>query len=405
MTDKRILIVEDEAIVADDIRQTLKSLGFSVTGTAKSGEIAVTMVTETQPDLILMDIHLAGAMDGVQAAREIHRTSDVPIIYLTAYADRELLDRAKLTSPYGYIVKPYNERELHSVIEMALYKYALDKKLKESEEQLKNLNDELEARVNARTASLQQQLLFLQQLIDTIPAPVYYKNPEGVYLGCNNAFEAYTGVPKRNIVGKTDAALFPSDLVALAGTKDSQLVSRPGIQVYQTRFLHADRQYRDVIFKKATFSAPQGTIGGFIGVMIDITDRIHAETALHESEQRFRAMVGDLTELVYRSSPDHTCVFANAAFLRYFHRTIENTIGYLFTPPVHPEDARLVHQHLASLTPDNPAASIIYRVILPGGTPRSLHWNSRAFFDTNGEVREYQFVGYETTNNRETPGS
>jgi PAS domain S-box-containing protein len=396
MTDKQILIVEDEAIVADDIRQTLKSLGYSIAGTAKSGEIAVSTLAETRPDLVLMDIHLAGAMDGVQAAGEIHKTSDVPIIYLTAYADRELLDRAKLTSPYGYIVKPYNERELHSVIEMALYKYTLDKKLKESEEQLKNLNDELEARVTARTASLQQQLLFLQQLIDTIPAPVYYKNPEGVYLGCNNAFEAYTGVPKRGIVGKTDAALFPSDLAALAQTKDSQLVSRPGIQVYQTRFLHADRQYRDVIFKKATFSDPEGTIGGFIGVMIDITDRIHAETALQESEQRFRAIVGDLTELVYRSSPDHTCVFANASFLRYFHRTIENTIGYLFTPPVHPDDARLVHQHLASLTPDNPAASITYRVMLPDGTPRSLHWNSRAFFDSNGEVREYQFVGYET---------
>jgi PAS domain S-box-containing protein len=395
MMEKRVLIVEDEAIVADDIRQTLQSLGFSIAGTAKSGEIAVATLEETRPDLVLMDIHLAGTMDGVQAAGEIHKASDVPIIYLTAYADKELLDRAKLTEPYGYIVKPYNERELHSVIEMALYKYALDKKLKESEERLKDLNSELEARVAARTASLQQQLIFLQQMIDTIPAPVYYKNPEGLYLGCNNAFEAYTGVPKRDIVGRTDASLFPSALASLAEMKDSQLVSRPGIQVYQARFLHADHNYRDVIFKKATFSDPGGTIGGFIGVMIDITDRISAEAALRESEQRFRAMVGDLTELVYRISPDSTCVFANASFLRYFNRTIENTVGYLFTPPVHTDDARQVHLHLASLTPDNPAASITYRVILPDGTPRSVHWNSRAFFDTNGEVREYQFVGYE----------
>jgi PAS domain S-box-containing protein len=397
MTEKRILIVEDEAIVADDIRQTLRSLGFSIAGTAKSGEIAVTTLEETRPDLVLMDIHLAGTIDGVQAAGEIHKASDVPIVYLTAYADKELLDRAKLTEPYGYIVKPYNERELHSVIEMALYKYALDKKLKESEERLKDLNSELEARVAARTASLRQQLLFLQQLIDTIPAPVYYKNPKGEYLGCNNAFEAYTGVPKRDIVGRTDASLFPSALASLSEMKDSQLVSRPGIQVYQARFLHADHQYRDVIFKKATFSDPEGTIGGFIGVMIDITDRIAAEAALRESEQRFRAMVGDLTELVYRVSPDNTCVFANASFLRYFNRTIENTVGYLFTPPVHPEDARRVHLHLASLTQDNSAASITYRVILPDGTPRSVHWNSRAFFDSNGEVREYQFVGYEET--------
>ena len=396
MSNARILIVEDEAIVADDLSQTLQSLGFTVAGTAKSGEIAVRSVSETRPDLILMDIHLAGTLDGVQTASEIHQTGDVPVIYLTAYADKELLDRAKLTGPYGYIVKPYNERELHSVIEMALYKYALDKKLKESEERLQKLNEELEARVAARTESLRQQLLFLQQLIDTIPAPVYYKNAAGEYLGCNNAFEAYSGVPKRDIVGKTDKAFFPANLVVIGEEKDAQLVSRPGIQVYQARFPHADHHLRDVIFKKATFTNAEGKIGGFIGVMIDITDRIHAEDALRVSEHRFRTMSDDLDELVYRSSPDRTCVFANAAFLRYFHRTVENTIGYLFSPSVHPDDAKVFHAHIASLAPEHPAAPVTCRFLLPDGTTRTIHWFTRAFFDTNGEVREYQFVGHET---------
>jgi PAS domain S-box-containing protein len=396
MTDFRIFIVEDEAIVADDIKETVISLGYGVAGTAKSGESAIRNIAVTKPDLVLMDIHLSGKMDGVETAGEIHKIADIPVIYLTAYADKALLDRAKLTEPYGYLVKPYDERELQSVIEMTRYKYGMDKKLKESEERLQKLNDELETRVAARTASLQQQLSFLQQLIDTIPAPVYYKNAKGEYLGCNNAFEAYTGIGKREIVRKTDAALFSSDMAVLSTEKDSQLVSRRGIQVYQAKFPHADHHYRDVIFKKATFCDTDGGIAGFIGVMIDITDRIHAEEALRESEQRFRAIAEDQAELVYRSSPDRTCVFANTAFLRYFNRKSEETIGYLFTPPVHPDDAERVHRHLAALSPENPVSPITYRVILPDGTVRNLHWNTRAFFDNNRQVREYQSVGYET---------
>jgi PAS domain S-box-containing protein len=396
MTDFRIFIVEDEVIVADDLAETIRSLGYLVAGTARSGEIAIEKVSETRPDLVLMDIHLAGKMDGVETAGEIHRTHDIPVIYLTAYADKALLDRAKLTEPYGYLVKPYDERELQSVIEMTRYKHGMDKKLKESEDRLRKLNDELEIRVAARTASLQQQLQFLQQLIDTIPAPVYYKNTKGEYLGCNNAFEAYTGIPKREIVGSTDNALFSSDMAVLSTEKDSQLVSRRGIQVYQAKIPHPDHQYRDVIFKKATFSDTGGGIAGFIGVMIDITERIQAEEALRESEQRFRSLVGDQTELVYRCSPDRTCVFANAAFLRYFGRKAEDTIGYLFTPTVHPEDMAGFQKHLQALTPENPAASITCRVVLAGGTIRSLQWTTRAFFDSNGQVREYQSVGHET---------
>ncbi|MDP3564963.1 MAG: PAS domain-containing protein [Methanoregula sp.] len=395
MTGFRIFIVEDEVIVASDIAETLKGLGYSIAGTAKYGESAIQDIARTNPDLILMDIHLAGKMDGVQAAGEIHKTSDIPVIYLTAYADNALLDRAKLTEPYGYLIKPYDERELQSVIEMARYKYSIDKKLKESEDQLRKLNEGLEAKVAARTASLYQQLEFLQQLIDTIPAPVYYKDSNGEYLGCNNAFEAYTGIPKRELVNKTDGVLFPADMAVMSGEKDCQLMSRRGIQVYQAKFPHADHHPRDVIFKKATFNATDGSIAGFIGVMIDITDRIHAEAALRESEQRLRAIVEDLTELVYRTSPDRTCLFANNAFLSFFNRNEKDTLGYLFTLPVHPDDAKRVQVQLAGLSPENPVSSITFRVILADGVVRNLEWNTRAFFDSSGQVREYQFVGHE----------
>lgn len=130
MTGPSIFIVEDEAIVASDIRETIISLGYTAAGTAKTGELALEKIKQSHPDLVLMDIHLAGEMDGIDTAGKVHALYDIPVIYLTAYADKVLLDRAKITEPYGYVVKPYDERELHSVIEMALYKHRVEREIK-----------------------------------------------------------------------------------------------------------------------------------------------------------------------------------------------------------------------------------------------------------------------------------
>ena len=139
MKKAAIFIVEDEVIVAEDIRQTINTLGYSVSGIARSGEVAIEKVRETRPDLVLMDIHLAGGMDGVETARQIYSLFKIPVIYITAHADDELLERAKVTEPYGYILKPYDERELHSVIEMAQYKHGMEQRLQERERTIRAL--------------------------------------------------------------------------------------------------------------------------------------------------------------------------------------------------------------------------------------------------------------------------
>jgi len=136
MEQPSIFIVEDEAIVANDIKETLKSLGYAVPGIAKSGELALEKIKEAHPDLVLMDIHLAGQMDGVETAGKIHVLYNIPVIYLTAYSDKALLDRAKVTEPYGYVIKPYDERELHSVIEMSLYRHRIEREIKKRDEVL-----------------------------------------------------------------------------------------------------------------------------------------------------------------------------------------------------------------------------------------------------------------------------
>lgn len=126
MDQKSILIVEDEQIAAMDLEETLLTLGYAVAGIAKSGEAAVEMVEKSVPDLILMDINLAGEMSGIDAAEAILAHHSVPVIYVTAYADPGLVERAKKTRPYGYIIKPYDERGIRTEIEIALYKFGLD---------------------------------------------------------------------------------------------------------------------------------------------------------------------------------------------------------------------------------------------------------------------------------------
>lgn len=136
MVSARILVVEDEVIVATNIQNRLKKLGHDVPAIASSGEEAVKKAAEMHPDLVLMDIRLKGDMDGVEAAEQIRAASNIPVLYLTAYANHRILERAKTTEPYAYIVKPFQERELCASIELALYKHKRESKLRKSKDWL-----------------------------------------------------------------------------------------------------------------------------------------------------------------------------------------------------------------------------------------------------------------------------
>ena len=121
------MIVEDEAILATDLRNQLQTMGYSVTAIASSKEKALQRIAEDPPDLVLMDIRIKGRADGIDTAREIKARYGIPVIYLTAYADETFLERAKITEPFGYMIKPVETRELHSTIEISLYKVKMDR--------------------------------------------------------------------------------------------------------------------------------------------------------------------------------------------------------------------------------------------------------------------------------------
>jgi PAS domain S-box-containing protein len=140
MTKARILVVEDEAIIARDLCQQLNQMGYDAIGDTPRGEEGVPLAAERRPDLVLMDIHLAGAMDGIAAAEEIRKLG-MPVVFLTAYAGDETVKRARITEPYGYLLKPFEERYLRTVIEMALYKHGADGLLRRAHQQYRAILD------------------------------------------------------------------------------------------------------------------------------------------------------------------------------------------------------------------------------------------------------------------------
>ncbi len=144
MKTAKILIVEDEAIIAMDIKSKLKGMGYHVTAVVSDGENAISRAETDKPDIILMDIRIKGEMDGIMAADVIRQRFNIPIIFSTAYLDRQRIEQAKITMPFGYLLKPIQDRDLKVTIEMALYVNEVDKKRRQAEQELQKAHAELE---------------------------------------------------------------------------------------------------------------------------------------------------------------------------------------------------------------------------------------------------------------------
>lgn len=147
MSKTKILVIEDEIIVAKDIQKTLIKLGYDVPATAHSAQTAFEKINEVDPDLVFCDIKLKGEIDGIDIAKKLKEEYMIPVIFLTSYADNATLERAKLTEPYGYITKPFNETDLHTTVEMAMYKFARDQHVRDNEQRyasaLQNIDESL----------------------------------------------------------------------------------------------------------------------------------------------------------------------------------------------------------------------------------------------------------------------
>ncbi|HEY9853965.1 MAG TPA: ATP-binding protein [Leptolyngbyaceae cyanobacterium] len=162
MNKTKILIVEDELLIATNLSRKLERIGYFVVDIVSSGVAAIERAAETKPDLILMDIVIKGDIDGIETAAQIHKKLDIPVIYTTAYADDNTLERAEKTGSYGYVIKPFKERELHATIKMALSKHKEGKKIKSSLQEAKDSSEDKSRYFSIASHDLRTPLSIIQ---------------------------------------------------------------------------------------------------------------------------------------------------------------------------------------------------------------------------------------------------
>jgi CheY-like chemotaxis protein len=317
MARKKVLVVEDEFITASDIQSTLNGMGFDVPGIADTGEDAIRMAGELRPDAILMDISLKGKMNGITAATAIRERYSIPVIYLTGQSDDATINKALESEPFGYIIKPFEEKTLKATIGMALYKHAIDESLKEGEQ-------------------------LIRSLIDANPEPMFILDAKTRVLVINEAYS-------RHDTSK------PAPDMTLDGLVSGGIVSKKLADTVRTHF-----------FDKKPFFFDEEFNGKWIGHIIiplpnamgqitrcavnsgDITEMKQADgklKALNDQLLRerkdliiFKAMLDGMDDVLIATSDMGVIFFVNDAFQKRFGYTLDEVKGKQISILKDPQD-------------------------------------------------------------------
>lgn len=272
----RLLIVEDEGIVALNIQRRLEGLGYNIVAKVASGEEAIIAAEETSPNLVLMDIKLEGNIDGIEAAAQIRERFQIPVVYLTAYTNEETLNRAKLTEPYGYILKPFEARDLATTIEVALYKYQMEQQLREREE-------------------------WLATTLKSIGDAVITTDSQGLITFMNPVAEALTRWSLEEVIGNDLTRVFQT-----INEKTRAVVENPVRLALQQETIVGLENHTLLITKDGTeipindSAAPiKNEVGKILGAVLVFHDNIEqqqSEALLQRDNERLEAEVSKLTE-------------------------------------------------------------------------------------------------------------
>ncbi len=266
MLGARVLIVEDENIVAMDIEVRLRGLGYEVAGTVPSGEEAIEFVRDSPPDLILMDIMLKGKVDGVEATSQIRKISNIPVIFITAYSDEATLNRAKVTEPFGYLLKPFEERELHITIEIALYRHKIETQLKDHEQWLQTILQSIGDGIIATDRD--RKIKFMNPV-----AEVFYGSSNKENFG--KRFDRVIKFTK----SRTSGSFKPLDDLEIR-----EKVSGEGYLVPK------GHKPFPIEFVASRILDELGAIVGYVMVFRDISERKKSQRAIILSEKRYRTL-------------------------------------------------------------------------------------------------------------------
>lgn len=276
MSNAQILIVEDEEFFAQEIRDILMNLDYGVAGIASTGEEAVQLTSELRPDLVLMDIVLKGSMDGVTAAEQIHEQFDIPVIYLTGITGDQITERAKITEPFGYILKPFQERELHVAIEIAIYKHKMERKLMEKEKELERLLVETK-KVDMEELARSEERFY--KVVDTANDAIISVDSGDMVVSWNRGAEKMFGYSYEEIINKPLFWIIPERFREghLKGLKAYVETGKETV-IGKTVELAGLRKYGNEFPLELSITAWDTKDGKFFtGIIRDITERKRSE--------------------------------------------------------------------------------------------------------------------------------
>jgi PAS domain S-box-containing protein len=347
----KVLIVEDESVIASDIQHSLESMGYTVTGIEVKGENVLGSISKDMPDLVLMDIELQGSMDGVETARQIRTSFNIPVVYLTAFSDDRILERAKTTDPFGYMIKPFGNKEMHLTINMALYKHRADEELRKTGRALKTLSSCNNALVHATD---EQELLreICRIIVEEGNYPLAWVGfaindreksiAPLAHFGNNNGFIdklCLTWSDKGHELCPTGAAIRSGTPISIQHITPDEInglwsieavkhgfascIALPlvcgnniigALNIYSTEPNAFDLDEFDLLVDLAN------NLAYWILSLRNSKERKKAELALHESHERFTTVLDSLDALVYVSDIEtHDVLFAN--------RSVRDTFG------------------------------------------------------------------------------
>ncbi|MCX7882662.1 MAG: PAS domain S-box protein [Brevinematales bacterium] len=362
----RLAVVEDEAIVAHSIEQKLVKLGYEVGGVFYKAEELLSFLGNSKVDLILMDIQLQNGMSGIEAAEEILKRYHIPLVYLTAFSDDTTLEKAAKTEPYGYLIKPFNDRELKATVEMALYKASSLKELAYRE-----------ARWEAMFQNIREGLVVADQ--------------RGLVISVNPTMESLVGLSLQEMKHKSLDDLF---LFSPQVGKGERLVV---LEVKKTGF-------RIPVYWDSSLMVNQyGEHLGAVHMFHDMSEVMEYERALSQSEERYRRLVEDQTDWLVRMAEDGTILYANRAMALSLGWEAQQIHGQNFFDIVPLTDRKKWQEVLSSLESSEEVASLELDYERYG-VRYVIEWRFRCVHMSNQPhtCREFQGVGRDITLLRET---
>lgn len=372
MKRKKIIIVEDEVVIALDLQSMLEKFGYNVIGHFTRGEEVLDGIKKMVPDIILMDIKLEDEMDGIQTAELVNERYNIPIVFITSYSNKNIIERAKKINPFGYIVKPFEERELYTTIELALYKYSADLKLKESEKKYRELSE-----------SIQQIVVECDK-----DGKITYLNNTGMALLCVSPNEVKLGVSLTDF-------LIPRHFDNIKnraqqhGTANGTKISRVHKMISRSHNIIVVEEFLSPLYDN-------GILIGYRGVLVDITERQNMLNKIKESEEKFSHIAEHINEAFWVVNwRDEKLLFANQVFHEIYGIPVGTELDYsiIIASRIHPDDREMVNLEYKAKA-ETGEFSLQYRIISKDNSVKWVHEKALPIKNKSGRV--VKMVGYST---------